>query len=459
MSRTERIGMGMLRLALAYLRRNRLNALLNVLLMAFGIGTITLLLLFSAQMEDHLYRNAEGIDAVVGAKGSPIQLILSGIYHMDSPTGNIPVAQARELMGQRRLIAAAHPLALGDSWRGYRIVGTTRSYLDLFSPVLDEGAYWRHPFEVVLGASVARATGAGVGDRLVSSHGLSEGGLAHPDHEMVVVGVLESGGHVLDHLVLSSVETMWGIHGAYDSGGGEEEGHGEGHGEDSDDGEGDEEGHGHEEEGHGHGEEEASERPSPATVDDSTWLGSAGEGREITVLLVEYANPLAAAQFPRYVNSRTSMQAAAPAFEINRLLRLLGIGLDSARVFGFILVFTSALGLFIALLNSMKERSYDLAVMRVMGGSRWRLVSLPLLEASALSLAGGMLGLALGHVGTHLLGLSLAQGGQQLSVSGFLFLPDELAILGLAWGVGLLSALLPAILAYRVPIFRTLSSG
>lgn len=428
--------MGMVRLAWAYLRRRRLNSLLNVLLMAFGIGTITLLLLFSTQLENHLYRNAEGIDAVVGAKGSPIQLILAGIYHLDSPTGNIPVSQARELMGQRRLVKTAHPLALGDSWEGYRIVGTTRSYLELFTPVLAEGTHWNHPFEVVLGASVARATGAGLGDRLMSTHGLSEGGLAHPEHQMMVVGVLEPGGTVLDHLVLSSVETMWGIHGAY--GPGSESGS-------------------HEDHDDAHDEPEA---PGEApTVDDTTWYGPAGEGRDITVLLVEYANPLAAAQFPRYVNTRTSMQAAAPAFEINRLLRILGVGLDAARLFGFILVFTSALGLFIALLNSMKERSYDLAVMRVMGGSRVRLLTLPLLEASMLSLAGGALGLALGHLATHLLGASLTAGGQQLSVTGALFLPDELAILALAWAVGLVSALFPAYLAYRVPIFQTLSTG
>ena len=407
--------MNLLTLSWAYIRKRALNSVLNILLMAFGIGTITVLLLLSAQVEENLYKNAEGIDVVVGAKGSPIQLILSGIYHMDSPTGNIPLDQAVELM-ESRFVRTAYPLSLGDNWLGYRIVGTNYAYLELFGAEIAEGHLWDHEFEVVVGASVADQMGIELGDPVVSAHGLSEGGMEHGDHEMIVSGILKPSGSVLDQLVLTSVETMWGIH-AY----------------------GDSHDHHHDKE-----------------VTDTSWMAEENRGKEITVLLVDYSNPLAAAQFPRFVNTQTDMQAAAPAFEISRLLNVLGVGLDAIQVFGFILIFSSALGLFIALLNSMKERAYDLAVMRSLGGSKQKLVSMVLTEGLLLSAMGGVTGLLLAHLALEGLGIWFAQA-RQFAISGTVFLPAEFSILGLAMGIGLLASIFPAIVAYRTEISKTLS--
>jgi putative ABC transport system permease protein len=178
--------------------------------------------------------------------------------------------------------------------------------------------------------------------------------------------------------------------------------------------------------------------------------------KEITVLLVDYANPLAAAQFPRYVNTQTEMQAAAPAFEISRLLNVLGVGLDAIKIFGYILIFSSALGLFIALLNSMKERAYDLAVMRSLGGSKQKLVFMVLTEGLLLSAMGGLTGLLFAHLALEGLGIWFAQA-RQFAISGTVFLPAEFSILGLAIGIGLLASIFPAIVAYRTEISKTLS--
>ncbi|SVD90218.1 uncharacterized protein METZ01_LOCUS443072, partial [marine metagenome] len=102
---------------------------LNLALLALGIMTISLLMLFSEQLEGQMTRDAQGIDMVVGAKGSPMQLILSGIYHLDVPTGNIPLVEANTL-AVNPMIKETIPLALGDSFRGFRIVGTDFGYLD-----------------------------------------------------------------------------------------------------------------------------------------------------------------------------------------------------------------------------------------------------------------------------------------------------------------------------------------
>ncbi|NBB76401.1 MAG: ABC transporter permease, partial [Bacteroidetes bacterium] len=150
--------MNLLKLSFSYLRRKSLNTSLNILLLSFGVATMLILLLFSTRFEDNLYKNANGIDLVVGAKGSPIQLILSSIYHIDSPTGNISIHEAREIL-QNRMVETAIPLALGDNVEGFRIVGTTTGYLEMYGAELAQGTLWDYEFEVVVGADVASELG------------------------------------------------------------------------------------------------------------------------------------------------------------------------------------------------------------------------------------------------------------------------------------------------------------
>lgn len=406
--------MNLIKLSYSYLRRRALNTLLNVLLLSFGIATITILLLFSYQLEDNLYKNAEGIDVVVGAKGSPIQLILSSIYHIDNPTGNIELSEAKQLMGHP-MVASATPLALGDNYLGYRIVGSTTDYLDKYSATLCEGTLWDHEFELVIGADVAKKEGLQIGDKIVSSHGFSEAGYAHDDQDMVVVGILEPTGTIVDRLIVAGIETLWGIHTERDI-------------------------------DHTHGR----------SISDESYLSTNYDQEQITSLLIRYQNPLAAAQFPRYVNDQTSMQAAAPAVEVTRLLTLLGVGLNSIRFFALVLILASVLGIFIALLNSMKERKYDLAIMRTLGGSRWKLFNHVIIEGALISVAGGLLGIALGHFALEGVGVMFAEA-QQFAVTGYVFLPEEIMILVLALGIGILSSLIPALLAYNTDIAETLS--
>jgi putative ABC transport system permease protein len=110
-------------LALAYLRDRALTTWLNIVLLALAVATLVILLLVSTQIGERFERDARGVDLVVGAKGSPLQLILSSVYHVDMPTGNIPL-ESVELLRRNRSVAEVIPLALGDSFRGYRIVGT-----------------------------------------------------------------------------------------------------------------------------------------------------------------------------------------------------------------------------------------------------------------------------------------------------------------------------------------------
>ena len=169
-------------LAWRYLWSRPLAAALNLLLLTLGLAAITLVLLVSTQLDRAFERDLEGIDLVVGAKGSPLQLILAGVFHIDVPTGNIPLQEVQALQ-QNPLVAQVVPLSLGDSYQGYRIVGTTPDYVAHYRATLAEGTLWQQPMEAVLGASAARGIvkpdHAGkplVGATFIGSHGLGGGG-------------------------------------------------------------------------------------------------------------------------------------------------------------------------------------------------------------------------------------------------------------------------------------------
>jgi putative ABC transport system permease protein len=165
---------------------------------------------------------------------------------------------------------------------------------------------------------------------------------------------------------------------------------------------------------------------------------------------------MAAAMLPRQINSQSALQAASPAFESARLLNLVGVGVQTVQAFALILILCAGLSVFIALYNALRERSYDLAVMRSLGASRGKLLAAILIEGLILAFGGVVLGLALGHVLTEVLG-GLLQASQRVYVTGWTVVPGELALVSAALAFGVLSALLPAVIAYRTDIAAVLA--
>ncbi|GAB3243149.1 ABC transporter permease [Chitinimonas naiadis] len=411
--------MNIIRLSLRQLAARPLHTTLNATLLALGIATITMLMLFNAQMQDKLMRTAEGIDLVVGAKGSPLQLILSTVYHADIPPGNIPKREADKL-AKHPLIDSTIPLALGDNLLGYRIVGTTPAYADLYGGKLAAGKLWSVSMEAVLGANVAKKSQLKLGEEFASSHGLAAGGHLHDDNKYQVVGIFAPTGTILDDLVLTDLQSVWDLH---------------------------------------EGQEStnpafqaanplAQAKPTDADEED-------GKPRELTALLIKYKTPLAVLALPRQINANTNMQAASPAMESARLLHIVGFGLDAFRAFALILIASAGLSLFVALYTTLKERRYDLAVMRLLGSTRLRLFSAVLLEGLLLALGSAALGLLLGHGVTEWAGRSGLTPG--LALTGHYWVAEEgwLALLALA--VGIIASLLPAWQAYRTDIGTVLS--
>ena len=408
----------------SYLKARPLNTALNVVLLSLGIGVITILIILNRQLNQQIETNARGIDLVVGAKGSPLQLILCNIFHIDFPTGNIKLWEA-ERIAKNRLVKKAIPLALGDSYEQFRIVGTSREYTELYKGSLGEGNWWDKPMEVTLGSGVAASLKLVVGDRFSSMHGLTQDGHEHEEQFFVVKGILKATGTVVDNLILTSVESVWLVHDVHDQIGVEKE-------------------------------IEGAPATTPSRLIPSVSINDST--KELTAMLIQYRSAMGAVQLPRWVNSQSNLQAASPAFETARLFSILGVGVDILKGFGYILIVISGLSIFIALYNSLKERRYDLAVMRTMGASKSRIFLSVLAEGVILTSMGAFLGLLLAHT-TILAATAFMEEAQKAGIKGVVFYGEEWIILGASLLTGILSALLPAVQAYRTDISKVLASS
>lgn len=418
----------MLSLAFAYMRDRRLASGLNILLLALAVASLTILLLASSQLNERLQRNAQGIDLVVGAKGSPLQLILSSIYQMDQPTGNIPLASV-DMLRRDPGVAKVVPLALGDNFRGYRIVGTEPSYAALYGAEMRVGRMFAEHGEAVMGAEVARKLGANVGQKFIGSHGLGEGAGEHHAHPFTTVGIFKPTGKVIDRLILTSVETVWDVHGIA-----------------------------HDDDVHDHGEE-ADDHDAHAghEHEESALTDNRGElAPEVTALLVRYRNAASAIRIPSVINRQTDMQAAVPAVETTRLLSLLGVGIEGARLFGWLLAAVGGLSIFVTLLGAANAREGDLALLRVMGATRARVFGTVMIEGFVTAVIGGVAGLLVGHAA-----LAGAVRGftalSELGLKPWELNPGELGILGVVVAIGLLAALIPALRVFRIDLAATLA--
>lgn len=412
--------MNLIKLVFSYLRSRPLNTLLNILLLALGITMITILLLFNKQLQQKISDNTKGIDLVVGAKGSPLQLILCNIFHIDFPTGNIKLASADQL-AKHRLVKSAIPMAVGDSYQNFRIVGTNHAYAELYKAELAAGTWWSNDFEVVIGSNVAESLALTLGSTFESAHGLSTDGHAHEETPFIVKGILKRTNSVLDNLILTTVSSIWKVH-----------------------------------------EEPGDEKAAADSTDQASVLvpsiSRSDSTREITTLLIKYRNPIAAIQLPRYINTQTNMQAASPSFEAARLFSILGAGMEALTAFAYVLIFISALSIFLALFNSLKERKYDLAIMRSMGASRLKLVMATQLEGVTLTVMGSLFGVGLGHGVLYLFSVWVEES-QKAGISAAVFYPEEGYLLAGSFVLGILCSLIPSFQAYRTDIHKILAGN
>ena len=423
--------MNLFKISLANIFHKPLNTVLILLLLSFGVGIISLMLVLNKQIEEQFERNIKDIDLVLGAKGSSLQLMLSAVYHVDAPTGNIKLADVDALKKDRMariMLKKVIPMSYGDSYEKYRIVGTKHSFTEHYNVEIQTGRLWDTPeldsldrvitggpislseeeyrvdtLEATLGSKVAAELGMGVGSTFYSFHGLDNATEAHYNIVYKVVGVFKDSQTVVDQLILTSMEAIWAVH--------------------------------------------------------PPKKGDPPKEREITAALIQVNNKLGVLSLANTPVIRDgNMILAIPSVEINRLTSNFGIGAKMLGAIGLLISLLSFISVFISLYNSLKDRKYELALIRTMGGKRSTLFLLILQEGLILSIIGFVLGWILSRIGLMVLSTAL-DSEFHYSVSDIGPISWEFAMMGITIFVGILASLLPATRAVRIDISKTLTNG
>ncbi|TVR84626.1 MAG: ABC transporter permease [Saprospirales bacterium] len=490
--------MNFLKLSLKNLLYRPLNLTLSVVLFALGIGLVSLMFNLNKQIQDQLDSNLAGIDLVIAAKGSPLQAILCNMYHIDNPTGNISMEEAIPFLRPANpLIQKAVPISLGDNYKGYRIVGTTIDFPELYNAEIDAGRMWEYDFEVTVGSSAARHLNLNVGDEFHGSHGLGGDDMHVHDYvpPYVVKGILKPTGAVIDNLIITNTASVWMVHHDHDHD--HDHHHHDGHHSDTEHSHAHDHSHNHNHD-HSHDHKHHGEHHSHAhdhshdhshnhdhshdhnhhdhghgpgcghhhdfhTAEDQKGSNKVEHlldfhGEAITAILVKYrGRNIQTLNLPRQINQNTNMMAASPSYEINRLFDMMGTGIEAIGIMGWIIAIVSGFSIFISLFQSLSRRKYELALMRVMGSSRNGLFTLIILEGLWISIFGYLAGMVLSRLG--MLGVAgMVESGYRYQINPFEFIGEDGMLLGAALVIGFIAAVIPAVFASKTDIAKTLSS-
>ncbi|MCS7081066.1 MAG: ABC transporter permease [Chloracidobacterium sp.] len=467
------------------LRQRWLSTCLTALSIALGVALVTAITALRQQAQANFDNVAASYELVVGAKGSPLQLVLNTVFHLDVPVGNIPYAYYRQLKADDR-VAYAVPLALGDNYRGFRLVGTEPEYFNLVKlkdgqPVaVAQGRPFAADYEAVIGSVVARETKLGLGQTFVARHGV-EDTVAAEEHEeapFTVVGILRETGTPLDRVIFISLGSVDEIH--RDSTNTSQKSQKlldqlNALGADPESSltpEAKEDDHSHRH-GHRHGRKPSAAMPTEAPAAPaqpaSQAAAPAGEIAEVTSVIVKLRSPGYLFLMQREINKGKDAQAALPGVEVQKLFAIVGTVDRALLLVSLLVVVVAAVSVLVAIYNSLAERRREIAVLRALGARRRTIFAWLLWEAAATAALGGLVGVLLGHALLATAGVTLKfLSGLPLAPwtwtrlelgPGWLktYVPFEAVVVIGTLLLGALMGLLPAALAYRTNVARHLS--
>jgi putative ABC transport system permease protein len=414
--------MNSLKLTLSYLKFKKLNTLLIIILLALGYASISLLINFSQSFNQKLQNDSKAIDIVVGAKGSPLQLILSTIYHADIPNGNISYEDATKI-SKLKDVKNSLFIGLGDNYNNSRIVGTEAKFLEFYNIKILSGSNIKNTFDAVIGSNVAKNNKLKIGDEFFGAHGVSgysandKSGDEHKEFAYKVVGILEESGSITDNLIFTPIESVWKIHS-----------------------------------NHQHNQHDENVAEHNKAHDHEHEIE---QSHDVTAVLLQLKTPVAIYNLPRIINAKTNLLAANPAFEATRLFDLLSFNTKLLKAFSYIIVASAIFMILISLYSNLKDRAFDYAVIRAMGGSKLFIAKNTMLECLIITVLGLAIGLLFVILAIGFLPNISAQFNG-LNLHANLFSNEQIILLGSILGLAILASLIPAITAYKVDIAKNL---
>ena len=449
-------------LALKSLRNRAFSTSLTVGSIALSVALLIGVENVRVGMRESFSNTISQTDLIVGTKGGTIQLLLYSVFGMGAPTENVSW-EAYEEWAEHPAVAWTIPYSLGDSHRGFRVIGTTEDFYRHYryrggqEIALAEGRANADLFDVTLGADVAAELNYALGDEIAVTHGLGEVGFVNHDHmPFTVVGVLAKTFTPVDRAIYVTLEGMEAIH--WEDG--EPPATGDGHAHDEE-AEAADDGHAHEDEaeaapsddGHAH-EDEAEAAPADDEHDHASDVSIEDvEVTQVTSFFVGTTNRRDVLQLQREINDFEDepMMAVIPGAALNEMWRSLGYAETGLRLVTIFVVLVGLLGMLVSLYTSLNERRREMAILRAVGAGPNRIVALLVLESVCLASAGALAGLALVY--------ALLSAGQSLVEAQVgLFIPIrppgaiELLLLGAVVTAGFLMGFVPAFKAYRTAL-------
>jgi putative ABC transport system permease protein len=364
-------------------------------------------------------QSVSGTDLVIGARTSPVQLMLYAIFRMGEATNNIRWQSVQDI-SQHPSVAWAIPVSLGDSHRGFPVLGTTHAYFDHFRygssrPLeLAEGKPFEEMFETVLGAEVAERLGYRVGDKIALNHGMRDVGLTeHSDKPFVVAGILERTGTPVDRTVHVDLQAIEAIHLDWQAG-----------------------------------------APIPGLSIPAEYVRKFDlTPKTVTAVLMGLKSRTAVFRMQRYVNEYRdeALLAVLPGVALDQLWQVVGVVERTLLLVSAMVVLVGLSGLVAVVLAGLNERRRELAILRSVGAQPSDIFLMLVVEGLGITVIGSLVGVVLLGVATALLG-PLAEAHYGLSVRFIVLAMDEIPLLATVVMVGLLASLVPGYRAYRLSL-------
>lgn len=408
-------------LALKSLRNRKFTAALTVLSITLAVVLLLGVERIREQAREGFASTLSGTDLIVGARSSPVHLMLASVFRIGNATNNV-TWDAYQAIARRPEVVWTIPISLGDSHRGYRVMGTSRDYFENFRFSRDRrlelarGRALEATYDAVLGADVAEALGYQVGAPIVIAHGAGDVSfMLHDDQPFKVVGILARTGTPVDRTVHVTLEGLDALHA------------------DSDD--------------------EFAGDPLAAAMhadDHAHGGGPEAANRTITAFLVGLKSRGAALGLQRWINDYPDepLTAILPGVTLQELWEITGAAEKTLFAVSVLVVVVGLAGMLVALLTSLSERRREMAVLRSVGARPTHVFTLILGEAALLTLAGIALGVAALY-----LGLFAGQGWLESRLGLFIGLgwpaPREVALMALVALAGVCIGLIPAYRIYR----------
>lgn len=463
--------MNLFRIVIKNLTKRALSTTLTITSIVLGVSMVIAIMVVQQETEKSFNQTSVGYDLILSAKGSQLQATLNTLYHLETSVGIIPYSLYETAKNDPR-IEKVFPFYVGDSYSGFRVVGTSIDFIEQAEPrrgnpfQMANGRNFERPMEAVLGSEVARRLNHKIGDQLVITHGLTEvapGAEAHEhdDVPVTVVGILTPSGSANDRVIFTDLYTTHALHDPHlhldDHETHDHDTHGNEH-------EHDNQSHNHNDHDHHH--------ESAQVIEQQVDL------KELDALLVKMVNPAAAVQLAGMLNFPTpanpilarnmmrdpffqykeQIMAVVPAMQINNLMSIVGNAEQVLRLVAWFVVIVALFGVLIAIYNTMEERKRDLAVMRALGARRSTIFSIILLESAIICGIGAIIGLLGGHIIVSVASEHLAEVAG-IIITSFNVSSDQIILLFATVIAGILVGLVPALKAYRTDAVQNLGAG